>query len=404
MSPRSDAARTRVAWIDASGGISGDMLLGACLDAGAPLAAVQASIDALRLPLDIHLSVEEVRRAGFRATHAHVSFESDDHARHLDEITAMLESAGLPTAALERAVATFTRLAEAEATVHGAAREDVHFHEVGALDSIADIVGTIAAFDALGVDRIVCGPISLGGGTVESSHGTLAIPGPAVLELLKESEAVVQGGPVAMELATPTGVVLALTLADEFSPLPELTISTVGVGAGTRDRPDHANVCRLVIGESVARVDPLSPPMTVIESNIDDMDPRLWPTALATLMEGGAADAWLTPILMKKGRPAHTLQVLSTPELVATLTDLIFRHTTTIGVRTYPVDRATLTREEVGVTVEGCTIRVKVARLHGHVVNAQPEFDDVLKAAAILDEAPRDILREAQLLAGEYVV
>ena len=151
-------------------------------------------------------------------------------------------------------------------------------------------------------------------------------------------------------------------------------------------------------------VDPLSPPMTVIECNIDDMDPRLWPTALATLMDSGAADAWLTPILMKKGRPAHTLQVLSTPELVAALTDLVFRHTTTIGVRTYAVDRATLTREEVAVTVEDCTIRVKVARLHGHVVNAQPEFDDVLKAAAILDEAPRDILREAQLLAGEYVV
>lgn len=183
-----------------------------------------------------------------------------------------------------------------------------------------------------------------------------------------------------------------------------MTISAVGIGAGSRDAPDHTNVCRLVVGSEVAPADPLSPPMTLIETNIDDMDPRLWPSALAALMDGGAADAWLTPILMKKGRPAHTLQVLATADLVSTMADLVFIHTSGIGLRSYPVDRATLDREDVTVVVGGCPIRVKVARLRGRIVNAQPEFDDVLHVASTLDKSPRDILRQAQLLASEHVV
>jgi uncharacterized protein (TIGR00299 family) protein len=398
----SDGAGPTLAWIDAGGGISGDMLLGACLDAGAPLTVIQGAIDALGLAPRISVTSREVRRAGLRATQAIVTHEPDASARHLREIVALLEAAELPAGVAERAVAVFSRLARAEARVHGVPVAEVHFHEVGALDSIADVVGTLAGFAALGITEVVCGPITLGGGTAQASHGTLPVPVPAVLELLRESGAVAAGGPSTREQATPTGVALALGLAQAFGPLPPMSVTSIGLGAGSADLPDRANVCRLVLGVRHAAADdgPVRDQMTLIETNVDDLDPRLWPPALAALLAGGAADAWLTPILMKKGRPAHTLHVLAAEQHVSALVDLIFAHTSSIGLRLQRVGRLALRRDVVTVEVDGTEVAVKRAWLGGRLTNAEPEFADVLASAARLGLPPRVVLRRAQLLAS----
>lgn len=391
-------ASGRTAWIDAAGGISGDMLLGACLDAGVPLEVIDHAISLLGLRDAVTVSAEEVRRGGFRATRAIVTIqESDGPHRTLDSITSRVRSAGLPAVVTDQAVAVFDRLAAAESRAHGITVDEVHFHEVGALDSIVDVVGAVASLHALGVTHLHCGTISLGGGTVSTAHGRLTVPGPAVLELLSASEAMSSGGPVEIELATPTGVAIATTLAERFGSMPPMTVTRVGVGAGTADPTGHANLCRLVVGEPTKTLDHPTV-MTMIETNVDDLDPRLWPGVLRALMAAGAADAWLTPILMKKGRPAHTLHVLAEPSLVPVVEGLVFEHTSSIGLRTYDVDRAVLDRDTTTVHVDGQPIRVKRARRHHRVVNAEPEFDDVEAAALHLGLAAREVLGRAHAL------
>jgi uncharacterized protein (TIGR00299 family) protein len=379
----------RVGWVDATHGISGDMLLGACLDAGVELAVVQAAIDRLELPEPVVVTREPVRRGSLAATKATVSRGSSDRRRTLGDVLALLDRSdpGVGTSA----AAVFRTLAEAEARVHRVETENVHFHEVGALDSIADVVGVVAALHALGLDRLVCSPIALGGGRASTEHGPIPIPGPAVVELLRESSAPAFGGPVEIELATPTGVALMVTLADEFGPLPSLRPQLVGSGAGSRDPEGHPNLTRLVVGEAVAATrasangaDDLEPELAaavVVEANIDDLDPRLWPQVLAELLAAGASDAWLTPILMKKGRPAHTLSVLADPAYAERLEQVVFVQTSTIGLRRHLVDKRALPRESVVVQVHDGQVRVKVARLNGCVVNAVPEYDDVARIA-----------------------
>jgi pyridinium-3,5-bisthiocarboxylic acid mononucleotide nickel chelatase len=272
---------------------------------------------------------------------------------------------------------------------------EVHLHEVGALDSIADIVGSVAALHALAIDRLVCGPISLGGGSVAAAHGRLPIPGPAVLELLGGSAAAARGGPIEVELATPTGVALAVTLADEFGPMPQVARVRVGVGAGSRDPDGHVNVLRLVLGPEVDS----GPAALVIEANVDDLDPRVWPGVLDALLVAGAADAWLTQILMKKGRPAHTLHVLAPIALVDELEAVMFATTTTIGVRRTQVERTILDRRVDSVDVAGQPIRVKLALRDGLIANVMPEYDDVVAAAAALNLPEREILELAMAAA-----
>ncbi|MBO0845202.1 MAG: nickel pincer cofactor biosynthesis protein LarC [Nocardioides sp.] len=389
----------RVGWVDATHGISGDMLLGACLDAGVELAVIQAAIDRLGLPEPIAVTREPVRRGALAATKAVVSKGTSDRRRTLVDVLALLDRSDPDVGA--SAAAVFRTLAEAEARVHQVEVEKVHFHEVGALDSIADVVGVVAGLRALGMNRLVCSPIALGGGRAQTEHGPIPVPGPAVVELLRASSAPALGGPVEIELATPTGVALMVTLADEFGPLPSMRPELVGMGAGDRDPEGHPNLTRLVVGEAfgtTTEADGLEPalaPAVVLEANVDDLDPRLWPQVLAELLAAGASDAWLTPILMKKGRPAHTLSVLASPEYTERLEQVVFAQTSTIGLRRHPVDKRALAREFVVVEVHDQQIRVKVARLNGRIVNAVPEYDDVARVAAergvpatlVLDEA-----------------
>jgi uncharacterized protein (TIGR00299 family) protein len=287
----------------------------------------------------------------------------------------------------------FRRLAEVEATAHGEPVDEVEFHEVGAWDSIADVIGTCAALQLLGVEDVVATRLALGSGTVRTAHGVLPVPVPAVLGLVDGWSVEARGEG---ELATPTGVALVTTLATSQSDLPALEVSGSGVGAGSRDAAERPNVVRVVLGRrDAAGAGAVAQPMTVLEANVDDLDPRVWPTVLAALLDAGAADAWLTPILMKKGRPAHTLSVLGAASDVEGLREEIFRLTSTIGVREAVVYRRALERGWADVLVDEQPVAVKVAHRKGVVVRATPEFEDVARVAAELDRPVQDVLAAA---------
>jgi len=383
----------RVAWFDVTAGVAGDMILGALVDAGADLAAVQRLVD-LVLPDAVRLEAAEVRRAGLRAVQVKVTTVREDHPnRPWREIRDRIAVAGLPAPVADSASVVFRRLADVEATAHGERVDEVEFHEVGAWDSVADVIGTCAALELLGVDDIVATRLALGSGTVRTAHGVLPVPVPAVLGLV-DGWSVEAGGEG--ELATPTGVALVTTLATSQGDLPALEMSGSGVGAGSRDAAERPNVVRVVLGRrAAAGAGAVAQPMTVLEANVDDLDPRVWPTVLAALIDAGAADAWLTPILMKKGRPAHTLSVLGMSADVETLREKIFRLTSTIGVREAVVSRQALERGWVDVLVDRQPVAVKVAHREGVVVRATPEFEDVARVAAELDRPVQDVLAAA---------
>ena len=387
-----------ILWVDASSGASGDMLLGALLGAGAPLDTVQRAVDAVA-PESTRLRTERVQRAGFAATRCHVEVPDSTHHRTWRDIQSLLTQADLDPDVRRDAEAVFERLAVAEAAVHGSDPLDVSFHEVGALDAIADVVGVCAGLHALGAESVVVSPIAVGSGHVKGAHGTLPVPPPAVAQLLLNvpSYAGPPGAP-AMELCTPTGAALLTTLATGWGPQPAMTATAVGVGAGGRDPEGHANVLRILVGEAATG----SPAPLLIETNVDDLDPRVWPAVIAALLEAGASDAWLTPILMKKGRPAHTLSVLCAADRAEAVRTAIFAHTSTIGVREMPLGKHALDREMTEVEVGGHTVAVKLARHHGHVVNAQPEYDDVARAAAALGRPVADVLAEASAAARRF--
>ncbi|MEV6287874.1 nickel pincer cofactor biosynthesis protein LarC [Kribbella sp. NPDC051770] len=457
----------RVAWIDCSAGASGDMLLGAFLDAGADVAAVNAAVASVDASLSVR--VEKTLRHQIAATKASVWVNEEPHpendpnaayaeppvdtghghghrhdeaghehgaaaqghgeagaahggavgpgaagsspshptdtgsghghghghsggTRSWAEVRAVIEAAGLDDAVRDRALDTFARLARAEGAAHGVELDEVHFHEVGALDAIADIVGVAAASVSLELDRIVVSTIALGGGRqVRGQHGGIPIPGPAVLHLLREAEAPVVGGTAPYEMTTPTGAALLATLADEFGLMPPVRIVQTGVGAGGRDPVEVPNIVRVVIGE--ATVQPATE--LVYETNVDDLDPRIWPQVLARLLQAGAADAWLTPILMKKGRPAHTLSVLVSSPHAEVVRSVILTETSAIGLREFPIRKHAADREFASVEVGGQLIHVKIARYGGQVVNVQPEYEDVVTAATALDKPVKSVLAQA---------
>ena len=387
-----------VGWLDCSAGISGDMLLGALVDAGAPLAVLQGAVDAV-LPGAVQLVAEPVERGGIGALQVHVrsgggsSEQGGGPTRTWADVRALLAAADLEDAVRGRSLDVFARLAAAEAAVHRVAVDDVHFHEVGALDAVADVVGAAAGLAALGLDRLSASAVSVGSGSTRGAHGPLPVPAPAVLALL--SGAPVQAGPAAHEATTPTGAALLASTVDSWGPLPPLVLDRVGVGAGGRDRPEVANALRLVLGEPVGP----AATATVLEANVDDVDPRLWPHVLADLLAAGAHDAWLTPVLMKKGRPAHVLSVLAPPHAVDAVRRVVLTQTTTIGLREHGVARTVLAREERTVDVGGQPVRVKTARLDGDVANAMPEWDDVAAAAAALGRPVKDVLQDAHTAA-----
>ncbi len=385
-------------WVDASCGASGDMLLAALHDVGVP-AAVMA--DAARAVAPVEVTFGSEVRHGFVVRRAYVRGTEDavPHRTWAD-VRAMLDAAELDAVVRERAHATFARLAEAEGHVHGMSADDVHFHEVGAHDAIGDVVGVCAGLVWLG-DDIVVSPIALGGGTARSAHGTIPVPGPAVLQLLSRAGAPAYGGPVEVELCTPTGAALLITWASSYGPMPAMTVQAVGQGAGTRVPPDRLGALRLVRG-TVSAATALPPPQdaVVLETNVDDLDPRVWPVVLQRLLDAGASDAWLTPILMKKGRPAHTLHVLCHPSSVTDLQHVVLTETSAIGLRVAPIRKTALSRTETLVDVGGQPVRVKLAELDGRVVNAMPEHDDVLAAARALGQPLKVVLARASAAAS----
>ncbi len=401
---------SRHAWVDATAGVAGDMLVGALIDAGADPARIQRAVDAV-IPASVVLRYAVVSRAGMRAGKA--DFEpmaAQPPERHWSTIRSAITDAELPDRVRTRALAAFALLAEAEAYVHDVDIEDVHFHEVGALDSIADIVGVCAALELLDVDSISASPVALGSGRMRTQHGDLGVPGPAVVRLARGWR--IQGGGDG-ELTTPTGMALLAALSDRCGDLPPLTLLHTGSGAGTRETAGRPNVTRVLIGERASGSGSggeQTETLTVLEANVDDFDPRLWPGVLQALLAADAADAWLVPILMKKGRPAHTLAVLARPDQAAGLRELMMTLTSTIGVRETRLSRTALSRGWVDVRMGEDLVPVKVAHRDGHIWQVTPEFDEAEQLGQrrgepvqLVLQGVADAARSAELVAGRAV-
>jgi pyridinium-3,5-bisthiocarboxylic acid mononucleotide nickel chelatase len=383
------------AWFDCAAGASGDMFLGALVDAGVGLDVMQSAVDSIGVE-PVRLSAGEVSRQGLAATKVDVRVPRTDVVRTWANIRATLEEADLAPGVAARALGVFGRLARAEAAAHRVSPEQVHFHEVGALDALADVVGASAGLDALGVETACASPVALGNGMVRSEHGLLPVPGPAVLAVLSEVGAPVYAGEATAEMCTPTGAALLAETVRSWGGLPLMTITATGAGAGQRDLDEVPNVLRMVVGEPVRAASAAGgTDHRVLSANVDDLDPRLWPSVLARLLEAGADDAWLVPIVMKKGRPAHTLCVLTDAAHAEEVRRVVFTESSTIGLREERVSKHALDRELRTVDVGGEEIRVKVALLGGEVVNASPEFDDVAAAAARLGRPVKAVLAAA---------
>ncbi len=373
-------------YLDAFSGLSGDMLVGALADAGADALAITAAVSSL--DAGASLRFEKTKRGGIAATKFHVDCEHSQRAhRHLDHILEMISAGEMSTRAKRNASAVFTRLGEAEALVHNVPIDHVHFHEVGAVDSIADIVGACVAFDLLGVGEVQCSAVNVGSGVVKTEHGMLPVPAPATARLL-EGRPVYARGPQ-VELTTPTGAAIAVTLASTFGPLPAMTLTGVGYGAGSREFPEHANVLRAILGAPSGAVESVT--VTVIEANIDDQSPQVLGYALERLMECGALDATLEPIQMKKGRPGTLVRVIAKPADRDRLTELLFRETSTLGVRMYGAERRVQVRDWVEVETPHGAVRIKVA---GDGAFA-PEFEDCRRLALASGVPLKQILAEA---------
>jgi pyridinium-3,5-bisthiocarboxylic acid mononucleotide nickel chelatase len=391
-------SRSRHAWIDASAGVAGDMLLGALIDAGADLDAVQRAIDAV-IGESVRLTCEPVTRAGQHANRLAVEVIAQDvPSREWGAIEHLIATAELAAPVRDRALVSFQRLAAAEAKIHHVPKDYVHFHEVGALDSIADIVGVAAALHGLQIDSVSASAVAVGSGRAQSVHGDLAVPVPAVVELATGWK-IFSGG--SSELTTPTGMALLSALAERCEDLPPLTLQASGAGAGSRDTPGRPNVTRVLIGERAAEPDvDLSDTDVVLEANVDDLDPRLWPGVLTSLIRAGAADAWLVPIIMKKGRPAHTVTVLARAEQAADLRLMLLALTSTIGVRETTVSKMALPRGWVDVTVADCDLSIKIAYRGDRIWQVTPEFDDLERASIELGVSPLALLEQTMAVAA----
>ena len=389
----------RTAWFHCFAGTAGDMTLGALVDAGADPAYVADTLAALDVD-GYALTFDPVLRCGLAATHAVVVIHHDhDHDEHdhrpYREIRDLLVAAPLPARVQARALATFAALAEVEGAMHRESPEDVEFHEVGSLDAIVDIVGACAALESLGIDRIVCSPIAVNRGTAHSAHGEIPTPAPAVAALLARRNAPAHGLDVGKEIATPTGVALMTALADEFGPLPAMAVTASGHGAGTADTPGRPNVVQVVIGDESARHSATGPgqPARVFEVNVDDATGEVIAHTIAALLAAGAYDAWATPIVMKKGRPAYTVHALCDQAAAATIVTVLLAETGSLGVRATTVERWPQQRQETTVDVEGHQIRVKLAA--GRV---KVENDDAVVAARALGWPLRAVLAAAEAL------
>ena len=404
-------------YFDCAAGAAGDMILGALIDAGVRLEDVRSALGSLAVGPET-VWTEPVNRAGIMATkfcvrgqddlggdhhaerrvlaHSHAGATAahrHDHGeihaasqdagvqpdhRTLEQIDRLIEGSGLSARGKARAQRLFQRLAEAESEIHGVPIDRVHLHEVGALDSIIDVIGTVFAIETLGAERVMSSPLNVGSGTVRTAHGVYPVPAPATLRLLQGAP--VYAGTQLAELVTPTGALLITEYAAEFGPLPAMRLRRVGYGAGSRDFADTPNVVRVVIGDGEA--DSATHAVVVIEAEIDDMNPQIFGVLMDRLLAAGALDVYYTPIQMKKNRPGTLLTIIAAPSLRAALTSIVFRESTTIGVRYRELQRECLDREALVVETPLGPVRVKVARRDGVIMNIAPEFDDCVRLAA----------------------
>jgi len=374
---------SRVLYFDCFSGIAGDMVLGAMLDAGLPFESLTSALGSLAVS-GYELEATRVLRAGVSAT-KFLLHERGEHGeaqphphRHLSGIFKLIDRSALSPSGRDRAKALFQRLAEAEASIHDMPVEKVHLHEVGALDSIIDIVGAVHALEWFGADRVVSSALNVGGGTVKSAHGTIPVPAPATLKLL--GSAPIYSGEVQKELVTPTGALIVSSYATSFGPMPAMTVEHVGYGAGDNDFPSTPNVLRVLLGRE-ADIS-ASPRVVVIECEIDDMNPQIYGVVMDRLYAAGALEVFYVPVQMKKNRPGTLLTVVAPPAQRAAMSEIIFRETTTIGLRYSEVARDCLVREHVDVETPIGTVRMKLAWRDGRLVNAVPEFDDCAALAA----------------------
>ncbi len=375
----------RIAYLDLPSGISGDMFLGCLVDAGWPLEDLRATITALGLPPDRwQIEQERVMRGPLAATLLRVDAAEDTAHRHLPDVEAIIRRADLPPVVVERAIAVFRRLAEAEAAVHGASIDSVHFHEVGAIDAIIDIVGVCAGLHALGIEQLYAGGAPLGEGWVNSAHGRIPLPAPATLALLAAVNAPTRPAPGPGELVTPTGAALLAELA--IFTQPPMRLVRIGLGAGRKEF-DWPNVARLWLADALpapgenAHDSGTTKPLVVLEANMDDMNPEHFAPASEKFFAAGALDVWLTPIQMKKGRPGVLLSVLGEPADADALGALILRETTTLGLRRYTVDRTETQRRMVTVATPYGEVRVKIKMLGGQEISGKPEYEDCRQLA-----------------------
>jgi pyridinium-3,5-bisthiocarboxylic acid mononucleotide nickel chelatase len=400
-----------VLYFDCFAGAAGDMILGALLDAGLPLDELRRALGSLGVD-GVEVSADRVVKGGITAVkfrvHALAPAASGSGAtgraaaahpfhphRHLAEIRAAIDRSALSDAGKARATRMFTRLAEAEAAIHGMPLEQVHLHEVGAIDSIVDIVGAVFAVEWFGAERIVVSPMNVGGGVVRSAHGVFPVPAPATLRVL--GEAPVYSSGIQAELLTPTGALVLTEFASAYGPLPAMRVERVGYGAGDRELADTPNVLRVVVGTATSPADG-APAMrvTVMSCEIDDMNPQIFGALMDRLLAEGGLEVFYQPVQMKKNRPGTLMTVVCRPEDRRRLADVVFRETTTIGVRYHEMDRECLDRETVAVTTPWGDVRVKVARRGDDVLNVQPEFDDVARLAAAHGVPIKDVHAQAQ--------
>jgi len=374
----------RQAYLDCSSGISGDMFLAALIDAGLDPKALLKELKKAALGFYEFKRTRAVR-GGLAGTRVEIVAPPEQAERKLPEIETLLKASNLGERVKERAVNIFERLAEAEGRLHGKPADQVHFHEVGAVDALVDVVGACAGIELLEVSELVCSPLNVGAGQVKAEHGSLPVPAPATAELLKGIPVYSTG--VEAELVTPTGAAIVSTLASSFGPLPSMKIERIGYGAGAREVPGQPNIARLFLGEPVGRVEakpgaPGDELISVIEANLDDMSPQLYGYLVDQALAAGALDVTCCPVQMKKNRPGFTVTVLSRTERADALAQLLFEQTTTIGVRIHESRRQVLERDLVSVETPFGPVHVKVAKRDGKTVNVAPEYDDCQRLAA----------------------
>lgn len=367
----------KIGYFDCYSGISGDMILGALVDAGLPMETLRSEVAKLKLP-GVDLKSEKVRRGQFKGTRIHVITPQDPHHhRHLSDILNILDKSDLEEAILTPARRIFERLGEAEASVHGVSVERIHFHEVGALDTIVDVTGALIGLNALGIREIYASAVNLGGGKIQAAHGEMPVPAPGTASLLRGVP--VYGSPVEAELTTPTGAAIISSVAEAFGVLPPLQVEQIGYGAGSLDIPGRANLLRLIVGERIEDLE--DDEIAVVEANIDDMNPQLYEPLMNALFEGGAHDVFLTPIIMKKSRPATIVSAIVPVGLEGSIGPILLRFSSTFGIRSRKMRRQILPREILTVQTRFGEVRVKVGRLQGRPIHLAPEYEDCRRLA-----------------------